>query len=521
MQNNHVDVLIVGAGISGVGAGCHLTREAPGKSFAIIERRRDMGGTWDLFKYPGIRSDSDMYTFGYNFRPWTQPKTLADGPSIKQYVIDTAREYGVDKKIHYGLKVTGASWSSRTQQWTLKCEREETGEKETWTGNFLMMCTGYYNYDKGYKPDFPGEKDFEGQIIHPQHWPEDLNYSGKRVVIIGSGATAVTLLPEMAEKTEHITMLQRSPTYMMSVPSEDPMAKRLQGLLPDMVVYRIMRARNIALQRWSFEASRKWPKQARRLIMRLARRQLGKDFDMRHFSPDYNPWDQRLCAMPNGDFFKTVRSGKADIVTDRIEKFTKKGILLESGRELEADIIITATGLNVQMAGGMKVNIDGRQHRVNESMLYKSVLIEDVPNAAIVTGYTNASWTLRADLAAEYVCRLLNYMDEKGYAAVTPVDHEGCRTDDTVFGTLNSGYVLRAANELPRQGSHGPWKVAHDYFRDIPLMRKAPIEDEALEFERPVAKETKKSKPASRRKASSGSSGTSAGVPASAAPGNN
>ncbi len=481
------DVLIIGAGISGIGAACHLSRECPEKRVAILERRDAIGGTWDLFRYPGIRSDSDMYTFGYNFRPWTQPKTLADGPSIKQYVIDTAREYGVDKKIHFGLKVTAANWDSTEQRWTIHTRGEKDGSSGTWKARFLMLCTGYYNYDKGYKPDFPGEKKFKGQIVHPQHWPEDLDYTGKRVVIIGSGATAVTLLPAMADKTAHITMLQRSPTYMMSLPGVDPFASRLRGKMPEMALYRIMRARNIAVQRWSFEASRRFPQAARRLILRLARRRLGDSVDMHHFTPDYNPWDQRLCAMPDGDFFKAIRSGRASIVTDRIKTFTPKGILLESGKELEADIIITATGLDVQMIGGMKLTVDGNTRSANDSMLYKAVLLEAIPNAAVVIGYTNASWTLRADLAAEYVCRLLKHMDRKGYAVVKPVDREGCRTDETVMGTLRSGYVMRAAERLPRQGSHGPWKATHDYFRDIPMLRREKIEDKYLEFTRTAA----------------------------------
>ncbi len=487
-NNQDFDVLIIGAGISGIGAACHMSRECPNKRVAILERRDAIGGTWDLFRYPGIRSDSDMYTFGFNFRPWTQPKTLADGPSIKNYVIDTAREYGVDRKIHFGVKVTGASWSSEACQWTLQTQNEKTGEKGTWTCNFLMICTGYYNYDKGYQPDFPGLKDYKGQLIHPQHWPEDLNYAGKKVVIIGSGATAVTLLPAMAGETAHITMLQRSPTYMMSLPSKDPMASRLQGKLPDMAVYRLMRTRNIAVQRWSFEASRRFPDAARKLILRLARKQLGDRIDMRHFTPDYNPWDQRLCAMPDGDFFKAIRSGRASIETDRIKTFTPKGIRLESGKELEADIVISATGLDVQMMGGMKLSVDGKMHTASDSMLYKSVLLENIPNAGVVIGYTNASWTLRADLAAEYVCRLLNHMDKKGYAVVKPVDREGCRTDETVMGTLRSGYVMRAADRMPRQGSHGPWKATHDYYRDIPMLRAGKIEDKYLEFKGPAAR---------------------------------
>lgn len=478
------DVLIVGAGISGIGAGCHLARECPNKSVAILERREAMGGTWDLFKYPGIRSDSDMFTFGYNFRPWTDPKTLADGPSIKRYIVETAVEYGVDKKIHYDRKVVDACWDSLDQRWTIRTKQENGGKEETWSAGFLMLCTGYYNYDKGYKPDFPGERDFEGRVVHPQHWPEDLDYGGKRVVIIGSGATAVTLLPAMADKTEHITMLQRSPTYMMSLPEVDPMATRLMTLLPDSVAYRIMRKRNIALQRWSFVASRAFPAQARSIILALARRQLGKQIDMRHFTPNYNPWDERICAMPGGDLFKALRSGKASVVTDQIARFTKKGILLQSGKELHADIVVSATGLDLQFLGGMTLVVDGKPHRAGDSMLYKSVLIEGVPNASIVIGYTNASWTLRADLAAEYVCRLLRHMDKKNYLVATPIDTEGCRTSETVMGSIMSGYVRRAADRMPRQGSHGPWRLTHDYYRDIPMLKKDPIEDRFIRFTR-------------------------------------
>jgi len=489
MSSQSVDVLIIGAGISGIGAACHLKRECPEKSVAILERRTAIGGTWDLFRYPGIRSDSDMYTFGFNFRPWTGSKTLADGPSIKQYVTDTAKEYGVDKKIHFGLKVTSAEWSSRTQRWTVETLEEKTGKTGRWTAKFVMACTGYYNYDKGYRPEFPGEKNFKGQFVHPQHWPEDLDYTGKRVIIVGSGATAVTLLPAMADKTAHITMLQRSPTYMMSVPSADPMVKSLRGKIPEMALYRLIRGRNIALGRWSFEATRRFPEASKKFMLAFAKRQLKGAVDMRHFTPDYNPWDQRVCAMPDGDLFKVLRSGKASVATGHIETFTADGIRLKSGEELKADIVVTATGLDVQLLGGMKVVVDGKVREARDSMLYKAVLVEGIPNAGIVIGYTNASWTLRADLAAEYVCRLLKHMDKKGYGAVTPVDREGCATDETVMGTLRSGYVMRAADKLPKQGSHGPWRATHDYYRDIPMLRAGKIEDKYLEFVRVVPSE--------------------------------
>lgn len=481
---HNFDVLIIGAGISGIGAACHLSRQCPSKRVAILERRKDLGGTWDLFKYPGIRSDSDMFTFGYNFRPWTDTRTLADGPSIKQYVTDTAREHGVDKKIHFGRKVTGASWDSDTQQWTISVTNEASGEAESWTTRFIMLCTGYYNYDRGYRPEFPGEEDFKGPIVHPQHWPEDLDYTGKRVVIIGSGATAVTLLPAMAEDTAHITMLQRTPTYILPLPGVDPMARRLMGVLPEMVAYRLMRSRNIAMQWLSYVASRTFPEQTRNLILRVVRRQLRGKVGLEHFTPDYYPWDQRMCVVPDGDLFRVLRNGRASIVTDHIDRFTEHGIRLKSGRELEADIIVTATGLDLQMLGGMTLNVDGKPHRPQDGMLYKSVLIEGVPNAAMVIGYINASWTLRADLAAEYLCRLIKHMDRNGYAVATPVDTENSKTDETVMGSLKSGYIQRATDRMPRQGSHGPWRLTHDYYRDITMLRKAPIEDGYLRFER-------------------------------------
>lgn len=481
----HFDVLILGAGISGIGAACHLERECPGKRYAILERRDAVGGTWDLFRYPGIRSDSDMFTFGFNFKPWTEPKTLADGPSIKKYLRETAEEYDVYKHIRFGIKVTKASWSSQDKQWKLTAQPEAGGKAMQFSCNFLLGCTGYYNYDAGYQPHFPGQEKFKGQLIHPQHWPENLDYSGKKVVVIGSGATAITLVPSMAGKAAHVTMLQRSPTYIMSLPAIDPMSSRLMKFMPPMMVYRIARTRNVTLQRFLYQLSRRRPAVVKRFLLAAVRKQLGGKSDMRHFTPSYNPWDERLCVVPNGDLFKAIRNGKASVVTDQIEKFTAKGIQLKSGEQLEADIIVSATGLNVQLFGGIKVDVDGKPFAPSEHMTYKGVLIEGVPNAAIIIGYTNASWTLKADIASEYVCRLLKHMDKKGYATVVPQDNEGDnRSDDTVMGGLSSGYIRRAIDQLPKQGKKRPWKIVQDYVRDVPVLRYSPIEDSSLQFGR-------------------------------------
>ncbi|TNE98564.1 MAG: NAD(P)/FAD-dependent oxidoreductase [Gammaproteobacteria bacterium] len=483
MSQQHFDVLIIGAGVSGIGVGCHLTRECPGKTFAILERRQSLGGTWDLFRYPGIRSDSDMFTFGYNFRPWTGGKVLADGASIKDYVANTAREYGVDRHIRYGLAVKSADWSSVDKCWKVTAENEASGEVEYYTANFMVGCTGYYNYDKGYKPDFPGESDFQGQVVHPQHWPEDLDYTGKKVVVIGSGATAVTLVPTMAEKASHVTMLQRSPTYLMPLPSVDKVTLALQKVLPEKVAYKLTRARNISISRLLYERSRKSPKAMRRLLLRVIKHQLDGKVDMRHFSPDYNPWDQRLCVVKDGDLFKVLKSGKASIATDHIERFTKTGIRLKSGEELEADIIIPATGLDVQMLGGIKPSVDGQEVVMKDKIIYKNVMVEGVPNAAMIFGYTNISWTLKVDIAAEYLCRLVNLMDKRGYRTVVAKDTGNSRGEDTILGALDAGYIKRAADRLPRQGTHGPWKSSQNYLEDVKILRFDPIEDGCLEFD--------------------------------------
>jgi cation diffusion facilitator CzcD-associated flavoprotein CzcO len=489
----HVDVLIVGAGISGIGAACHLTREAPRKSYVILERRHAIGGTWDLFRYPGIRSDSDMSTFGYNFRPWTDRKVLADGASIRAYVEATADEYRVRDHITFGTRVLHASWSSSEGRWTVSAMDEASGRASTYTCSFLLGATGYYNYDAGFRPEFAGEQDFTGTIVHPQHWPEDLDYAGKKVVVIGSGATAVTLVPAMADSAEHVTMLQRSPTYIIALPAVDKIAATMRRFLPEMSVYRLSRIRNIGIQRASYAFSRRFPDRMRKIVLGAARRQLGPDADLRNFTPSYNPWDQRLCVVPDGDLFRAIRQGKAEVVTDTIETFTASGIRLSSGRELEADIVVCATGLQIQMLGGATLDVDGHTVSLNELLTYKGVLIENVPNAAMIFGYTNASWTLKADIAAEYAIRLMKHMDSNGYRQVVarakPSDHG----TDSILGSLASGYVRRGNSQMPRQGTRAPWIVLNNYMRDAPTLRRAKFDDGLLEFARPrptLVKET-------------------------------
>jgi cyclohexanone monooxygenase len=482
MKQQHFDILIVGAGISGIGLACHLKQDCPNKTFAILERREAMGGTWDLFRYPGIRSDSDMSTFGFNFRPWTESRVLADGPAIRGYLQDTAAEYGVPKHIHYQRHVITASWSSAKKLWTLTVQNGASGESETWTTNFLMGCTGYYNYDQGFSPAFPNQEAFKGQILHPQHWPENLDYAGKRVVIIGSGATAITLVPAMAGKAGHVTMLQRSPTYIATVPSVDFVYDKLKKVLPGKLAYSITRKRNVQLQRAIYKLSLQHPKVMRKILLAGVKSQLGNKIDMKHFTPNYNPWDQRLCVVPDGDLFKVLRQGKAHIVTEHIERFTETGILLKSGEHLEADIIVSATGLNVQLLGGTKVDVDGKALVPNEHLMYQGIMVESVPNAALIVGYTNASWTLKVDIAANYLTRLLNYMDDHSYKTVVAHDKEGCQTDDVLLGSLHAGYVQRAAANLPRQGSKAPWQVLNNYLTDKVVLSTTPFDDGVLSF---------------------------------------
>ncbi len=481
-MQDHYDVLIIGAGLSGVGMACHLARECPGKRVAILERRTAIGGTWDLFRYPGIRSDSDMFSFGYAFRPWNALKVLADGPAIRQYVTDTAREYGVDRKIQFGLKITRAEFSSEQNQWTVTATEEAGGAERTFTSQLLISCTGYYNYDNGYLPDFPGVERYQGLRIHPQHWPEDLDYKAKRIVVIGSGATAVTLVPALVNAAAHVTMLQRSPSYIFSVPGYDKISAWLGKILPERWVYQFARRRNIAIQRWIYKAAKRWPERVRALLLAGVKKQLGENADMRHFTPRYKPWDERLCAVPDGDLFKAIRAGKASVVTDEIDTFTERGIRLKSGQELEADIIVTATGLQLQVFGGVEVRVDGEPRRLSQLMTYKGTLLQDVPNLAWIIGYTNAPWTLKADIAARYICRLIQHMDAKGLARFTARAPAGEMLDETILGSLGSGYIRRAHDTLPRQGRELPWRVLHSYERDKPMLLEGPIEDGLLEF---------------------------------------
>jgi cation diffusion facilitator CzcD-associated flavoprotein CzcO len=482
MQQDYYDVLIIGAGLSGIGMACHLAMKCPGKKIGILERRKNIGGTWDLFRYPGIRSDSDMFSFGYNFRPWNELKVLADGPSIRQYVTDTAREYGVEEKIQFGLKITRADWSSEQARWFVTALDEASGQERRFQTQVLISCTGYYNYDEGYLPHFPGEENFKGLRIHPQHWPENLDYRGKRVVVIGSGATAVTLVPAMADQAAHVTMLQRSPSYIFMVPGYDKISAVLRWFLPQRWVYALGRRRNIFIQRALYKAARRWPKQVGAWLLSGVRKRLGPDFDMRHFTPKYKPWDERLCAVPDGDLFEAIKSGKASVVTDHIDTFTERGIQLKSGQELDADIIVTATGLQVQLFGGIDVRVDGEAGDASKLMTYKAALVQGVPNLAFVLGYTNAPWTLKADIAARYVCRVINHMDAIGAKVFTATAPEGEMQDDNILESLGSGYVQRAKHLLPRQGRDLPWRVLHNYERDRPMLLEQPIEDGLLRF---------------------------------------
>lgn len=481
----HLDVLIVGAGLSGIGAAWHLEDRLPGKSYAILEARGDLGGTWDLFRYPGIRSDSDMHTLGYRFKPWTGEKTIADGASILEYVRRTARERGIDRRIRFHHRVVRAEWSSAESRWAVEAERSDTGETVRLTCGFLWTCSGYYRYDEGYTPEFEGADRFAGPIVHPQHWPEDLDYAGKRVVVIGSGATAVTLVPAMAEQAAQVTMLQRSPTYILSLPAEDPIAKRLRRFLPARAVYAIVRWKNVLLQTAIYQLSRRRPEVVKRMVRRGLERSLPAGYDIdTHFKPRYDPWDQRMCLVPNGDLFRAISRGEASVVTDRIEAFTERGIRLESGDELEADVVVTATGLNLLFLGGISLAVEGEEVDVPQTMAYKGMMLSGVPNFAFTVGYTNASWTLKADLTSEYVCRLLGHMDAGGFSRCVPEADPSIAEQPLLDFT--SGYVQRSLDQFPKQGSKEPWRLRQNYALDIRTIRRGPIDDGAIKFSTPA-----------------------------------
>jgi cation diffusion facilitator CzcD-associated flavoprotein CzcO len=480
----HVDVLIVGAGLSGIGAACHLRAQCPGKSFAILEARERIGGTWDLFRYPGIRSDSDMFTLGYRFRPWRDAKAIADGPSILRYIRETAREHGIDEHIRYGRRAVSASWSSEEARWTVEVRDQASGDVERMTCSFLFANTGYYRYEQGYLPEFPGRARFSGTIVHPQHWPEDLDYDGKRVVVIGSGATAVTLVPAMAERAAHVTMVQRSPSYVLSIPGSDAIADTVRRALPPKLAHALVRLKNVSRMLLFYTLSRRAPDFVRRALRAAVVRQLPEGYDVdTHFNPRYQPWDQRLCFVPDGDLFETLSSGRASIVTDRIETFTERGLKLASGDELEADVIVTATGLNIELLGGIGVTVDGEHVDLSRTVGYKGAMFSGVPNLAMTFGYSNASWTLKADLIASYVCRLINHMDQRGYDRALPLAPDPAEPR-TPFLDLTSGYVTRALEIMPKQGTRQPWRLYQNYARDTMLLRMRSVEDHGLELSR-------------------------------------
>ena len=478
----HFDVLVIGAGLSGVGAAWHLQTLCPGHSYAILEGRSAIGGTWDLFRYPGVRSDSDMYTLGYRFRPWRDGKAIADGPSIKAYIEETAREHGIDRKIRFGHRVTRAEWSSAEARWTVTAEVGAERAPARFTCGFLYTCTGYYDYERGYTPAWPGTERFRGTIVHPQHWPEALDYAGKRVVVIGSGATAVTLVPAMAETAAHVTMLQRSPSYVAAQPGRDAIANALRRMLPGGAAYAAARWKNVLKSMFFYHLARKRPALFKRGLRKGVVQALGPEYDVdTHFAPRYQPWDERLCIAPDGDLFQAIRAGRASIVTDRIDTFTETGIRLRSGAELQADVVVTATGLNVKILSGIDLVVDGRPVDLSKTLAYKGMMYSDVPNLASAFGYTNASWTLKCDLVAQHVCRLLNHMRRNGLAQVTPRRNDPSLIEEPVLD-FTSGYVQRALPTLPKQGSKAPWRLHQNYVKDLLALRLGRVDDPALEF---------------------------------------
>lgn len=477
---NYVDVLIIGAGLSGIGAAVHLKNKSPNKSFAIMEQQSELGGTWALFKYPGIRSDSDMYTLGYNFKPWKSAKAIADGPSILDYLNETVSEYDLAGKIHYNAKMVSANWDSTRAMW-----KAVFSDGREMTCNFLFMCSGYYSYDSGHTPDFPGRHSFKGDIVHPQQWSDAVDYNGKNVVVIGSGATSVTLIPSLAKTAKHVTMLQRSPTYMGVKPSTDGFANLLKKILPEQIAYNLIRKKNVFWNRVEYNFTRKRPEKAKKMLLKMVKKELGPDYPSYDpdFTPSYNPWDQRVCLVPDGDMFKAMKAGKAEVVTDTIETFDAAGILLSSGRHLPADLIVTATGLELELLGGARFSLDGAPIDFAKTYSYEGMMFSGVPNMASVFGYINASWTLRADLISEYTCRLLNHMDDTGQPIATPIAPPGMTPRPWI--DFQAGYLLRAAHKLPKQGDFAPWLNLHDYGRDKKLFPTKPVDDGVMQFTRP------------------------------------
>ena len=483
MASEHVDVLIVGAGLSGIGAACHLRRACPDKTYAVLEARDAVGGTWDLFRYPGVRSDSDMFTLGYSFQPWTDPKAIADGASIRDYLRRTADQHDVTRHIRFRHRVVRAEWDGRQARWTVYAHRDDTAEPVVLTCDFLYACTGYYRYDAGHTPHFAGQERFTGRIVHPQHWPADLDHTGRRVVVIGSGATAMTLVPALAERAAQVTMLQRSPTYVLALPSRDGLADALRRRLPPRLAYAAVRCRNVLLATANYQLSRRAPGLVKKLLRRAAARRLPNGYDVdRHFAPRYDPWDQRLCIVPDGDLFTALADGRADVVTDTVDTFTEHGIRLTSGEYLPADVIVTATGIDLLALGGMTLRVDGVDVDLPQTVAYKGMMLSGVPNFAMTLGYTNASWTLRADLVAGYVCRLLRHLDRTGAQVVTPLTPpDGPRAP---LIDLTSGYVRRSIGTLPRQGHRAPWRVHQNYARELLLMRYGRLTGTGVRFTR-------------------------------------
>ncbi len=489
MSVEHLDVLVIGAGLSGIAAGYYLQRLCPSRRYAILEGRGDLGGTWGLFRYPGVRSDSDMFTLGYSFRPWNGARSIADGPAILDYLRETAQEFGIDRQIRFGHRVRSASWSSARSRWTVEAEVGEHRQPVRFTCDFLILCSGYYDHEQGHLPAFDGREDFPGQVVHPQDWPADLDCRGSRVVVIGSGATAVTLVPALAEAAAHVTMLQRSPSYIVSVPAEDRLVRVIRRFLPGRAAYRLIRWKNILLSMYLYQFCRRRPERAKQLLRRGLARELPPDLDLdTHFKPRYEPWDQRLCIVPDGDLFRGMRDRRVSVVTDEVARFTPRGILLQSGRELEADVIVTATGLKLLAWGGIRLDVDGTVLEPGRCLIYKGFMLGNVPNCAICAGYSNASWTLRAELSAKYLCRLLRHMERRGYARCVPrCDPQTVEPRPLV--TLTSGYVRRGSDAFLKQGSKAPWIMRQNYLLDLLSLRLGKLDDGVLEFARAGAPE--------------------------------